>query len=138
MGRALSAQVRSVDLVHLHSIFLWPTWAAARVARAAGVPYILAPRGMLIPELIRRKSRWAKTAWITLNERRNLAAAAAIHATSISRHMRSTALLDVAARVGDSNAVDNPEAVTDAGHRVAAAIRRRHRSIAGAHHLIKD
>jgi glycosyltransferase involved in cell wall biosynthesis len=37
---------------------------------------------MLVPELVRSKSRWAKSAWIALIERRNLTAAAAIHATS--------------------------------------------------------
>src|SRR5262249_6867280 len=57
-------------------------WAAARTARAHRVPYVMSPRGMLVPELIRRKNRWLKTAWITLIERRNLERAAAIHATS--------------------------------------------------------
>ena len=60
----------------------WPTWAAARAARAASVPYVLSPRGMLVQDLIRRKSRWLKTAWIALIERRNLERAAAIHVTS--------------------------------------------------------
>jgi len=125
MGRALAARVRSFDLVHLHSIFLWPTWAAARAARAAGVPYILAPRGMLIPELIRRKSRWAKTAWITLIERRNLAAAAAIHATSDLEAQDIGRFGWTLPRVAViPNGVDDPEAVTDAASTdVAAAIK---------------
>jgi glycosyltransferase involved in cell wall biosynthesis len=42
----------------------------------------MSPRGMLVPELIRRKSRWVKTAWIELIERGNLERAAAIHVTS--------------------------------------------------------
>lgn len=79
---ALRASIGSFDIAHLHSVFLWPTWVAGRAARAAGVPYVLAPRGMLVPELIRHKSRWAKTAWIALIERRNIERAAAIHATS--------------------------------------------------------
>jgi glycosyltransferase involved in cell wall biosynthesis len=37
---------------------------------------------MLVRELIERKSRWAKEAWIRLIERRNLEGAAAIHVTS--------------------------------------------------------
>jgi glycosyltransferase involved in cell wall biosynthesis len=37
---------------------------------------------MLVPELMRRKSRWAKAAWVALIERTNLESAAAIHATS--------------------------------------------------------
>ncbi len=82
MRRALSASVGAFDVVHLHAVYLWPIWAGARAARAHGVPYVVSPRGMLVPELIRRKSRWAKAAWITLVERTNLESAAAIHATS--------------------------------------------------------
>lgn len=82
MRRAIGASIESFDVVHAHSVYLWPTWAVARAARSCGVPYILSPRGMLVPELIRRKSRWVKAAWITLVERANLEAAAAIHTTS--------------------------------------------------------
>jgi glycosyltransferase involved in cell wall biosynthesis len=56
--------------------------AAARAAARAGVPYVIAPRGMLIRDLISRKSRWVKSAWIHLFERRTLAEAAAVHVTA--------------------------------------------------------
>lgn len=92
MRRALASAAASFDVIHLHSVFLWPTAAAARAARAAGVPYVIAPRGMLVPELIRRKSRLVKTAWLSLVERRNFADAAAIHFTS-SREREDAAAL---------------------------------------------
>ncbi len=82
MQRRLSTSVAGFDAVHLHAIYLWPILAGARAARAHGIPYVISPRGMLVPELIRRKSRWVKQAWIGLIERPNLEAAAAIHATS--------------------------------------------------------
>ena len=82
MGRALSQAVQGFDAVHLHAVYLWPIWAGARAARAQGVPYVLSPRGMLVPELMRRKSRWVKAAWIAMIERGNLEGAAAILATS--------------------------------------------------------
>jgi len=82
LKRALREQVGTFDLLHLHSIFLWPTWAAARTAALKGVPYIISPRGMLIKELITRKSRRVKSAWITLIERKNIEGAAGIHFTS--------------------------------------------------------
>jgi glycosyltransferase involved in cell wall biosynthesis len=82
MAAALRGRVGEFDLLHLHSVFLWPTWAAARQARTAGVPYIIAPEGMLVRELIRRKSRLVKKLWISLIERRSLREAAGIHATS--------------------------------------------------------
>lgn len=82
MGRALAREVAGFDAVHLHAVYLWPIWAGARAARARRVPYVISPRGMLVPELMRRKSRWAKAAWVALIERTNLESAAAIHATS--------------------------------------------------------
>jgi glycosyltransferase involved in cell wall biosynthesis len=82
MGAALAEKTRGFDLVHLHSVFLWPTAVAARAARRAGVPYLVAPRGMLVPDLIRRRGRLRKSLWIRLVERRTLAGAAGLHATS--------------------------------------------------------
>lgn len=82
MGRALTQLVADFDVVHLHAVYLWPTWAGARAARARRIPYVMSPRGMLVPELMRRKSRWLKAAWVTLIERSNLRGATAIHATS--------------------------------------------------------
>ena len=43
LGRALHLELGKLDVVHLHSVFLWPTWAAARAARKARVPYVLSP-----------------------------------------------------------------------------------------------
>jgi glycosyltransferase involved in cell wall biosynthesis len=82
MGRALAERVSVFDLVHLHSVFLWPTAAAAQAASKAAVPYLLAPRGMLVPDLLRRRGRWRKTLWIRLVESRTLAGAAGLHVTS--------------------------------------------------------
>src|SRR5262245_9727025 len=82
MGAAMRVQMPGLDVAHLLSVFLWPTTAAARAARRAGVPYVLCPRGMLVADLIRRKRRLLKTAWIKLFERSNLAQAATIHLTS--------------------------------------------------------
>jgi glycosyltransferase involved in cell wall biosynthesis len=82
LGHALHHSIGALDVVHLHSVFLWPTWAAARAARKAGVPYVLSPRGMLVKDLIARRSQLAKSAWIHLIERSNVEKAAALHLTS--------------------------------------------------------
>ena len=82
MHKALRQRLGSFDIVHTHSVFLWPTWAAARTARHLGVPYVLAPRGMLVDDLIQRRSRLLKRGWIALVERKNIAEAALIHFTS--------------------------------------------------------
>ncbi|HEY7299146.1 MAG TPA: glycosyltransferase [Xanthobacteraceae bacterium] len=82
MARALKRELPRLDAVHIHTIFLWPTWAAARIATRHGLPYVLSPRGMLVKDLIQRRSRLAKSVWIKLIERRNLERASAIHVTS--------------------------------------------------------
>ena len=82
LARALDTDLAGFTVVHLHSVFLWPTWAAARSARNVRIPYLISPRGMLVKELIERQSRFVKTAWIRLIEKKNLESAAAIHATS--------------------------------------------------------
>lgn len=82
MARALRSEVGGFDLVHLHSVFLWPTWAAARAARQEGVPYVISPRGMLVKSLFRQRSRHLKSAWMALIERANLEHAAGVHVTS--------------------------------------------------------
>lgn len=75
-------RVDEFDLVHIHSMFLMPTRHAARACRNSGVPYVLAPRGMLDQELVRARSQWAKRVWIALFDRINIEHAAAVHFTS--------------------------------------------------------
>jgi len=82
MGRVVDERVADFDVVHLHSVFLWPTWRAARAARRAGVPYLVSPRGMLVEELIAKRGTLRKRLWIRLFERRTLAGAAALVAAS--------------------------------------------------------
>jgi glycosyltransferase involved in cell wall biosynthesis len=82
LGAALAPQMAKTDLVHLHSVFLWPTSAAARAALRAGVPYLLAPRGMLVGDLLRRRGWLRKRLWIALAERRTVERAAGLHVTS--------------------------------------------------------
>ena len=69
-------------VVHLHSVFLWPTWASATSSLSAKTAYVVSPRGMLVKALIRKRSRAIKSAWIRLIERSNLERASAIHLTS--------------------------------------------------------
>lgn len=109
MGQALRRRMSDFDLVHTHSVFLWPTWAAARIARRANVPYVMAPRGMLVRELIRRKGRWLKRAWIALVERDNIARAALIHFTSRIEQAEAAAMgLPIPASRIIPNGVDLP------------------------------
>jgi glycosyltransferase involved in cell wall biosynthesis len=110
MKSALSQEVPNFDLVHVHSIFLWPTWAAARIADRSGIPYVVSPRGMLVRDLIGRKSTLLKYAWIRFVERRTIESANAVHVTTRKelyelRHFR----LSLPPVLIIPNGVDEPE-----------------------------
>src|SRR3954465_13658692 len=69
------------DICHIHGIWNVPEWWASHLARAAGVRYVISPRGMLQRQAMNR-GRWRKAAAFALLERRNLQAAELLHATS--------------------------------------------------------
>src|SRR5262245_7334036 len=82
LASAVTADIANFTIVHLHSVFLWPTWFAARSAKKAKVPYVISPRGMLVKDLIEQKSTRIKSIWLRLVEQSNLEGASAIHVTS--------------------------------------------------------
>lgn len=109
MARALDAEIATFDIAHINGMFLWPGPRMARAARRAGVPYVVSPRGMLVPEMIAGRSTQAKHLWIRLFERRGLAGAQAIHVTSQSEAEGLRALgLDLAPVHVVANGVDAP------------------------------
>lgn len=123
MKTALAGHVSGFDLVHLHSVFLWPTLVAARAAKRAGVPYVLSPRGMLVGELIRAKSGAIKRAWLRLFERRTIREAAAVHFTSGQEAADFTAMGLTAKRTIElPNGVDPAPAAGEPAPDVAAAV----------------
>jgi glycosyltransferase involved in cell wall biosynthesis len=119
LARVLRRSMPAADVVHLHSVFLWPTWAAARLARRSRVPYVLSPRGMLIKKLIASRHPRLKSAWIGLIEKSNLERAAAIHATSTYEaaeldkfgwDLSRVAIVPNGVDAGDDARVDEPSA----------------------------
>jgi glycosyltransferase involved in cell wall biosynthesis len=61
--RTLRRMVPSCDLVHIHWLYNFSSIAAARVALAAGVPFVVQPRGSLDPHL-RKKNRLVKRVYM--------------------------------------------------------------------------
>ena len=121
MARALGREVSSFDVVHLHSVFLWPTLAAARASARAGVPYVLSPRGMLVRSLIAARGRRRKTLWLALFERDTVRRAAAVIVSSELERQELAALeLDLAPVEVIPNGL-SPEEPADDGSTAAAA-----------------
>lgn len=75
---ALRREVRKFSVVHVHSLYLFPQFAAYRAARASDVPYVVTQHGTLDPHL-RARGRWRKQLVDMLYQRRLLERAALIH-----------------------------------------------------------
>jgi len=78
LASALRRKIPSCDVAHIHSLYQFPSTAAAFYCRKFGVPYILRPHGTLDPYLFSRH-RGRKLLYELLIERRNLRCAAAVH-----------------------------------------------------------
>ena len=75
--------IRQFDIVHFHAIWNLEQHRVAALCRRLGVPYVIAPRGMLEPWSLRQgwlKKRIARF----LFQDRDLRGAAALHATAAS------------------------------------------------------
>lgn len=74
----LRQSISQYDLVHIHSLWLYPQYAAYREALAHGVPYIVSPHGALDP-FLRKRGRFRKALTNVLWQSRMLERASAIH-----------------------------------------------------------
>jgi glycosyltransferase involved in cell wall biosynthesis len=83
MYKFLKKEIKEFDFIHLHSIFLWPTSAAARVAREENKPWCVSPRGALNIDMIERKSKLIKKIALKMYDLQTLFGSSFIHATSL-------------------------------------------------------
>jgi glycosyltransferase involved in cell wall biosynthesis len=97
LRRWLANNVQQFDIVHVHALFSFASVVACRAARAAGIPYIVRPLGVLSPYGLRQRA--VLKSWsLRLLERPLLDNAAAVHCTSeaeqsevrqLNRHWRT-------------------------------------------------
>ncbi len=57
MIRELDRQLDEIDLLHLHEVWSYPQWAAARLARRRNKPYVVIPHGELEPWRVKHKGK---------------------------------------------------------------------------------
>jgi glycosyltransferase involved in cell wall biosynthesis len=81
LGRYLQTFVKAFDVVMIESLWQYPTFIAGRTCRAAKMPYVVSPNGMLDEWSLSQKA-WKKKPYLALIERSTLSGAAAIHLTS--------------------------------------------------------
>ena len=81
LAHAIAREAAGADLIHVHGLWNFTAWAGARAARAAGVPYVVSPRGMLLSGARARHGAAKFIAWHGV-QARELREAAFLHATS--------------------------------------------------------
>jgi glycosyltransferase involved in cell wall biosynthesis len=81
LAQALRRQIADYDLAVIHSLYLFHDMVASAEAVRSGIPYVVAPHGLLDP-YIRRRSRLKKAVMELAFQNRALRQAAAIHYTS--------------------------------------------------------
>jgi len=77
LSRWLFQNISNYDLVHIHTIFCYPTLPAYWACQFHQIPYIMTPHGMLEPWALAYKS-WKKTPYFELIEKPALQRASAI------------------------------------------------------------
>jgi len=83
LSKAIKSRIHEFDIVHIHSVYLHPTFSAAYWCRKRKIPYIMNPLGAIDERSIRPKSHFKKMLYINLIERRNIKNAKTIHAASL-------------------------------------------------------
>ena len=78
LAKMLRRVIPSYDLVHVHELWHYPGYAAAKAARATGKPYVVTLHGGLEPWALGHKSA-RKRAYMTAIQRRVLSNAAILH-----------------------------------------------------------
>jgi glycosyltransferase involved in cell wall biosynthesis len=88
----LAKTIQAAEIVHMHGLWQLHTRRGAPVARAAGIPYLVACHGMADPWALGHK-RWKKRLYLALVEAKNLRRASCLHALSRPEigHLRSIA-----------------------------------------------
>lgn len=100
-------EASDLDCLHLHGIWMYPSWAGLRWARRTGRRYVVSIHGMLNPWITAR-GRWKKAIGRTAYERANWRAASVIHA------LTPVEAGDVAAECGRGDIVVIPNAAPPA------------------------
>ncbi|UCC94673.1 MAG: glycosyltransferase [Candidatus Omnitrophota bacterium] len=92
LSGALKENLKQFNIIHIHSVYLYPTFIAAYWCRRYQKPYILNPFGALDPSMIKLKGRIKKTLYIKFIESRTIKSAQRIHVASAYEKERLYAL----------------------------------------------
>ncbi|MBK8091112.1 MAG: glycosyltransferase [Verrucomicrobiaceae bacterium] len=83
LGKWLARHVVDYDLVHVHGVFTYSSWAACRAAAKARVPFVVRPLGILNRWGMENRRPMLKKMFFRLFEKPFFDVAAAMHFTSL-------------------------------------------------------
>lgn len=133
LHRAIARSTPAADLVHVHSLWMLPSWYPVREARRRELPVVVSPHGTLAPGAMAISRLVKRVVW-RLWQRRALQQAACLHATSETEyeHIRAlgigTPVAIVPLGIDSARRVTAPPSVDLApGTRTALYIGRIHR-----------
>lgn len=78
----MDKRIKDFDVVHIQGIYQFHSLVGGYYARKYGIPYVLSPRGMLLPVFLKMKGKVKKNIYINLVEKRNLKEADLVHCTT--------------------------------------------------------
>jgi glycosyltransferase involved in cell wall biosynthesis len=81
LGKALHQTIPQMDIVHIHSMYLYHDMMAAQYCRQFRIPYLIRPHGTLDPYIYKRR-RFRKWLMEWLFQNKAIRGASAIHFTS--------------------------------------------------------
>ncbi len=81
LAETLKKNLKTFDLIYIVTIWSYPTTVGAHYCRLCRKPYIIAPQGMLYPDLFYKKV-WKKWPYYQFVVKKDLRAASAIHYTT--------------------------------------------------------
>lgn len=78
----LKKNIQKYDIIHIHSVFCYPTHLASRLAKKYKIPYIIRTIGQLYPWCLKNESKLKKLFYFKIMEKNNLEKADALHFTT--------------------------------------------------------
>ena len=88
-AKSLEKEILQNDIIHINTIWTWPSHNASQIAKKYKKPIVLSPHGMLYPQAL-KVSAWKKKLIAPFFVNKDLNSASCIHATSEeeARHIR--------------------------------------------------
>lgn len=102
---ALRTELTDSDLVHIHGLWLYPTYAGGAEALRADVPYVVSPQSMLDP-IMRSRGRFQKVLTDIFWQRRFLERAACLQFTAENEARLAVDVAPATPRVVVPNPID--------------------------------